>query len=350
MKPGAKTAAVIGFFDGVHLGHRALLRRLLEVSRERGLTPAVITFDPHPAAVLRPAEAPLLLTTPAQKEALLRVAGVAEVVHLPFDRKLAGLSPREFAHLLVADFDVAWVGIGFNFRFGAGGAGRPETMGKLGNQLGFEVEVLPSQQVAGRVVSSSLIRRVLGAGRVEEAAALLGRFYSVRGTVVKGDGRGRTIGFPTANVDVSPGQLMPRSGVYAVRVVMDDGEWPGAANLGVRPTFIAREPPPAANWASGGSATVLDVTGDACATLQATGVCTQTNPTFGGGERPRLEVHLIGWQGNLYGRDLEVTFRRRLRAEKAFASANELSRQLGEDVKAAKACLGVGDESSGTGG
>jgi riboflavin kinase/FMN adenylyltransferase len=274
--PSAGPASVaVGNFDGVHRGHQALVSAAVARSRESGGPAVVLTFDPHPASVLRPQAAPAALTTLAQKEELVAALGIDRLVVVPFDARLAGLSPDAFAReVLQQALGARHVVVGESFRFGRGREGDPRRLEALGASLGFAVEVVPPVLEGGRPISSSRVREALARGDVAEARTLLGRDYFVDGEVVQGDGRGRTIGVPTANL-ASLAQILPANGVYAARCRSQAGGWHAAAvNVGERPTF--------------------------------------------GGGRVRLEAHLLDFDGDLYGRPLRVAFHERLRGEQRF--------------------------------
>ncbi|MDI6894592.1 MAG: bifunctional riboflavin kinase/FAD synthetase [Bacillota bacterium] len=297
-------AVAVGTFDGVHLGHQRLIRRLVEEAGQRGLPAAVLTFEPHPLEVLRPGNGPGRLTLPEEKAALLATLGVDILLVMRFDGALAGMEPAEFCRrVLEGMLQARRVWVGFSFTFGREGRGNPAGLRRWGEERGVEVGVLPPVRVGGRTVSSTAIREAVTRGAVGRARLMLGRPYQVAGVVVPGEGRGRVLGYPTANVECHPGKVMPAPGVYAARVRCPKGSpaglagyLPGVANFGCR-------------------------------------------PTFGGGE-PRLEVHLPGAGGDLYGSPIEVAFWRRLRGEKRFPDGAALARQLEADTRRALAMLG----------
>ncbi len=284
-----------GNYDGVHVGHRALLdaARALCAPGERV---TVLTFDPHPARVLAPLRAPALLTTIERRTELLERAGAHGVVVQRFDRAFAARSPNEFiAELLLAQLGATGVVVGSNFRFGKDRAGGVETL----RGAGLRVRVVDAVTREGAVVSSTRIRACLGEGDVEQAARLLGRVHDVGGEVVHGDHRGSTIGFPTANLRAEP-VLLPADGVYAVVARAPGGELlRGVANLGVRPTV---------------------------------------------GAGRSVEAHLFDFDGDLYGKQLRVGFVTRLRDEMKFDGIDALKAQIAKDVERAHAALAAGDE------
>lgn len=290
-------AVAIGNFDGVHLGHRALLQAARTLAATRGAPSAVLTFEPHPAKVLSPEFAPLLLTTPARKSERLAAAGLDAEVVLRFDHDFAKNPPERFVqHVLIDGLGARDVVVGYDFTFGKGRAGNPEVLARLGAGA-FEVHTVAPVQENGLVVSSSKIRELLLEGRVEPAARLLGHPFLLDGVVVRGRGRGRGLGFPTANV-ASETELVPANGVYTVLCAVEGVEGPvgGAANVGRKPTF--------------------------------------------GKEERTVEVNLFGAFGDLYDRRIAVAFLHRLRAELRFASVEELVAQIEADVRLAEEQLG----------
>ncbi|NNE71298.1 MAG: bifunctional riboflavin kinase/FAD synthetase [Rhodothermales bacterium] len=277
----------IGSFDGVHRGHQAILSFLVERAGERDAPPVLLTFDPHPREIVS-GEPVGLLTTPAERAALVSTFGVRETVILPFDRKMAQMPAEEFVErILVGQVGAGCIVIGYDHGFGAGRRGNRELLEQLGPELGFDVEIIPAQLVDAHVVSSSSIRRALSeTGDVALAANLLGRPYRWRGLVVDGDKRGRTIGYPTANLQaVAHRKIIPLPGVYAVTVRRGEEDLAGGMmNVGTRPTFD--------------------------------------------GGRQRQEVHLFDFEGDLYGDVLTVEFRERLRDEQRFDGLESLVEQL----------------------
>jgi riboflavin kinase/FMN adenylyltransferase len=291
-----------GNHDGVHLGHRALLRRASERAAPEGLEVIVLTFDPHPAMLLAPERAPTPLTTLPRRVALLKALGADRVVVRTFDRTFAAQSPEAFMRdVLVADLGTRAVVVGPDFRFGRGREGDEDTLRRYGAQRGFDVHAVPPVTVDGARVSSTRIRRHLDAGDVGLAASLLGRVHDVAGTVVEGDRRGRALGFPTANLDCEP-VLIPADGVYAVVARPEGGPLlHGVANLGVRPTFDAGR---------------------------------------------SVEVHLFDFDGDLYGQTVRVGFVARLRGERKFDGLEALVAQIGADAEVGRARLAEADEGS----
>jgi len=289
-------AVTVGNFDGVHRGHQALVAAARRWADRVGGPCVVVTFDPPPAALLHPRpDKAIPLTTYAERAELLHASGADHVVTLKTDAGLLSLSPEAFFEdVLLGLFRAKAVVEGYNFRFGRGRAGDTTTLRELCAKSGLAFEEVASLMVAGEAVSSSRVRTALNDGDVATATELLGRAYRIAGTVVSGARRGRTIGFPTANLDNVP-TLLPKEGVYAVRAIVSGTGYPAAANIG-------------------------------------------PNPTFGDDAR-KIEVHLIDFNGDLYGTQLAVEFVARLRDTKSFANVDELVDQLHRDVSAAKAIL-----------
>lgn len=286
-RASASSAVAVGNFDGVHRGHAALLGALVRRAEVLGLPARAVTFDPHPGVVLGRG-APPRLTTLERRAELVRALG-AELVVCPFDAELSSWPPRRFAEeLLARALGARAVVVGEDFRFGAGRAGDFALLASLGAELGFAAEAAPIAGDAGGPFSSSRVREALAAGDAGEAARVLGRPHSFEGTVARGDARGRALGFPTANLE-DVVEVVPARGVYAVRVV---GLGHGVMNVGVRPTVS--------------------------------------------GERETREVHVLDFDGDLYGRRLRVEVVARLREERRFGSVDELRAQIARDVEAAR--------------
>jgi riboflavin kinase/FMN adenylyltransferase len=284
----------LGNFDGVHLGHQAVLRRAVDEGRRRGARVVAATFDPHPRAVLGPRVQPKLLTTPElRREALLRY-GADEVRAIRFDDELSRKSPEEFVcDVLVGEIEAEAVVVGENFRFGHMAAGDVGDLERLMRSFGGEAYGVAVRSVDGEGgISSTRIRELVAEGQVEEAARLLGRPYVLRGEVVVGDRRGRNIGFPTANVLPDPAVVVPSRGVYAGFVHVGKEVRAACTNVGVAPTFARGE--------------------------------------------SRVEAHLLDFEGELYGRVVDVSFVRRIRVERKFSGADELKEQIAHDVEEAR--------------
>ena len=292
----SRTVVTIGNFDGVHLGHRAILTRVCQRARELGGQAVAVTFNPHPVKVLRPEVNLPMLTTQEQKLRLLADAGLDAVVVLPFTTEFAGLAARDFVQqYFVERLRAREVVVGHDYCFGRGREGNIDLLKAMGEVHGFTVQVVWAVEVDGAVVSSSLIRALLRLGKVTAAGRLLGRPYGVTGRVVQGKGRGaRLLGVPTANL-LTPNELLPSCGIYAVWVRRGEANLPGVANIG-------------------------------------------TCPTFDNSELSR-EVHLMEFSGDLYGEDLEVQFVRRLREEQRFPTIEALAAQIHADIAAARLAL-----------
>ncbi len=292
-----RVIVALGTFDGVHRGHQAILDRTLAWARAVAGTAAVLTFDRHPLEVLRPEQAPRAITPLPLKAAILRQAGIDLLAVARFDRALADTPAEAFiARALVERLNVVGVCVGYNFGFGRGRAGTPELLARAGRTHGFGVAVMPPVEHAGRTVSSTAIREALEQGSVAEAWDLMGRPYAVEETVVRGAGRGSSIGIPTANLPAGADLLLP-NGVYAARACAAGRGHFALVNLGVAPTFH----------------------------------------TAGSAGARQLEAHLLGFQGSLYGERLRLLFLDRLRAEQRFADAAALVAQIRRDREAAEA-------------
>ncbi|MBI2825729.1 MAG: bifunctional riboflavin kinase/FAD synthetase [Planctomycetia bacterium] len=285
-------AVAIGNFDGVHLGHARIVERLIARAREVGGPAVVLTFDPHPVRLLRPAEAPPPLTWTDRKAALLAELGVDWIIAYPTDEQLLNLTPAEFFERIVRRaLDARALVEGPNFFFGRGRSGTIEVLRTLAAAADISLDVVEPVVVDGEFVSSSRVRKLLSEGRVDEARRMLTRPYRLRGMVTHGAGRGAKIGFPTANL-AAIDTLLPGVGVYAGRAWIDGQSWPAAINVGPNPTF--------------------------------------------GEQALKLEVHAIGFAGQLYGQPLEVDFLSRLRDIHPFENAEALKAQLVRDVAEAR--------------
>ena len=232
-------AITIGNFDGVHLGHQEIFRRVVAIARENQWKSAAVTFDPHPTKLVAPAEAPHLLTTPEQRARMMGELGIEEVLIVPFTREIASLAPEEFVReLLVDKLQARAVVVGDNFRFGHRAAGDVQTLEELGYKYSFETEILQAVIRRGRMISSTAIRRLIAAGEVSWACRMLGRPYALEGPVVHGEGRGSKQTVPTLNL-APTAEVLPKTGVYVTRTRESGSarEWPSITNVGYRPTF-----------------------------------------------------------------------------------------------------------------
>jgi riboflavin kinase/FMN adenylyltransferase len=287
------SAVALGSFDGVHLGHRAILGTAVARARAAGLDALACTFDRHPLEVLQPDRAPALISTLDERLSLIGETGVDGVVVLAFTRELAAVEPEVFVKdVLLGRLRARDVVVGYNHRFGRGARGDAGLLEQLGQRLGFRAHIVPPMTVEGAAVSSTEIRTALQRGDVEAAARRLGRPYAIGGVVTAGAGRGRTLGFPTANIAPDRPPLVAR-GVYHGRLTLDGKEHAAVVNVGVRPTF--------------GETTLA------------------------------VEAHLLDFSGDLYGRQVRLAFLERLRDEMRFASVEDLRSQIARDVEAARA-------------
>jgi len=281
------TVVAIGNFDGLHLGHQKILRVLLDKSRKMGLASLVLTFSPHPERILQRGHTAMIQTLD-QRLAGIRAAGADAVVIAAFDRGFAGLTAAEFAsRVIVSRLRAKAVVVGENFRFGKSREGDINDLRRLGHELGFAVHPVPSAIRNGKVISSSLIRRYLNEGRIASANGFLGRPYEITGRVVSGSGRGRGLGFPTANIKPL-NEILPR-GVYITVADIRGRSHPSLANIGHRPTF--------------------------------------------GAGRLQVEVHILDFKGPLYRRRVALRFLRRIRGEKKFADPEGLIHQVQQDIR-----------------
>jgi riboflavin kinase/FMN adenylyltransferase len=294
------SAVTIGKFDGVHVGHRAVIDLLEQVAAERRLTPTVVTFDRHPLAVLRPGSVPRSLVSNRQKRELLEAAGVAATLMLTFDDELRSLTPEQFVdRILVGALHARVVFVGDDFRFGVRGSGTVDTLRELGATRGLEVVSIDDVRLGGgRRASSTWIRELLEAGDVRRAGELLGREPAVRGVVVHGEQRGRELGFPTANLAPDSEGYVPADGVYAARVLIGDVVFPAAVSVG-------------------------------------------HNPTFTGVPEKQVEAHLLDVSLDLYGQEITVMFVDWVRGNVAFEGIEALVEHIRADVVRTREVLGL---------
>jgi riboflavin kinase/FMN adenylyltransferase len=305
-----RSVVTIGVFDGVHRGHQAIIGHTVKRARDLGLQSVVVTFDPHPAEVVRPGSHPAVLTEPVRKAELIEQLGVDALCVVPFTPSFSQLTPEAFVHdVLVEALHAAVVVVGDNFRFGHRAAGDVALLEGLGRSFGFTVEEAPLVTADGVVFSSTYIRSCVDAGDVRAAAAALGRPHRLGGVVVRGDQRGRELGFPTANLMVHRYAAVPADGVYAAWLVRGgDGRAGGGAPAGVRPHRL-----PAS-------------------------VSIGTNPTFSGRER-RVEAYVLDFAGDLYGERVSLDFVAHLREQRVYDSIEPLVAQIRDDVEQTRALL-----------
>ncbi len=282
----------LGNFDGLHVAHRELISRAVKYANKIKGTPVVFTFYPHPVKVLRAVDVPLLIQTFKDKACMMMELGINTIIAHRFSKEFASLTPEEFVHRFLIDFlDTKAVFVGYDYTFGAGGMGNTETLKEMSHKLGFEVEIVPPICVEGSVVSSSKIRELLRAGNIKEANTMLGYRYFISGSVRKGSGRGRKLGFPTANVYPQK-EIALRKGVYASYVYLNGKQYPAAANVGKNPTF--------------------------------------------GGETNHVEVFILNFSGSLYGTRIRVEFIEFLRNEEKFNGIEELKKAIHRDIETIK--------------
>jgi riboflavin kinase/FMN adenylyltransferase len=292
-EPLTNPVLTIGNFDGVHKGHLALFDLVKERAKAIGGQSVVMTFEPHPLKVMRPADGPRLITHTGQKLELIEKAGIDIIVCVSFDREFAAIPARDFIeNILVQKIGIKEIVVGYDYTFGHNREGDINLLREIGDKRGFVVHLVGPIQIDQALVSSTSIRRMIQEGRLAEAKVLLGRDFEVQGTVVKGHNRGgRLLGFPTANLNPH-GELLPKRGVYAVKLLVDDVSYNGVTNVGYNPTF-----------------------GDTGLTV---------------------ETHVLDYSGDLLGKTIKVRFIERLRDEKTFKSLEELSDQIAQDIAHAK--------------
>jgi riboflavin kinase/FMN adenylyltransferase len=289
-----KTWLTIGSFDGVHVGHQRLIRELNNVAHKAGEKSVVLTFHPHPAVILRGRMDAFYLTAPSERANLLDELGTDIVITHPFTYELSQSTAREFILYLLAHLGFRQLWVGYDFALGKGREGNVNYLRQLGEELGFQLHIVEPISSDGRIISSSQIRNLLVEGEIEEVNKLLGRSYRVVGEVVHGDGRGKKIGIPTANLETGNEKLIPGAGVYACKVQIMDRLWPAAVNIGTRPTFE------------------------------------NSNPVS------HVEAHILDYSGDLYSQQLAVEFISRLRGEERFKSVEELIHQVQHDIDRAR--------------
>lgn len=291
------SVVAVGTFDGVHRGHQRLVQALVARARAHGATSVVLTFDPRPVEVLRPGTPSLYLCSLASRVELLRAAGAEHVIVVPFTLELSRMPAAEFTACLVRQLGLREIVGGPDVALGRGREGTPAVLAEIGKQQGFGVYVVAGLAEGDEVIRSSIVQRTIAAGDLERAAAFLGRPYRVEGTVERGAGRGKQLGFPTANLAVSERLLLPANGIYAVRFALAGERYAGAASLG-------------------------------------------TNPTFGDGDRA-LEVYVLDFDRDIYGETATVEFVARLRPERRFDSVSALVEQIRDDVRQVREILGT---------
>jgi riboflavin kinase/FMN adenylyltransferase len=283
----------IGSFDGIHRGHQAIIHRLVEEARQRKLASVALTFFPHPSIVLRNRQEPFYLTTPEERAALLGELGVDIVITHPFTPELADTSALVFMGQVRRYLHPSSILVGYDFALGRGREGNSTKLQELGAKLKYRLEVIQPVRMAGEIISSSQVRAALSDGEIKKVTELLARPYRLSGEVVRGDGRGRKLGIPTANLAIWFWKALPKAGVYAGQAFVDSESWPAVINIGIRPTF-------------------------------------ESKPV-----QPRVEVHFIDLDRNLYEKQVRVDFFERIRDEQRFPSADALVEQIHQDIDAA---------------
>lgn len=291
MADASPSAVALGTFDGVHLGHQTVLEVTQTIALCEGLTACAVSFLNHPLSVVG-AGAPPLLTLPAEKALLASRCGIQQLALLPFTHALADMPPEDFVDMLMRDYGARHLVVGENYTFGAHGAGNVERLDALSRQKGFVLHVVPKVQISGMDVSSTNIRNLLVQGDVRRASALLGRAYTIGGPVVHGRRIGHRMGFPTINIALAPGKLLPKFGVYFGYAMIAGERYRAMFNLGIKPTV--------------------------------------------GSDKPTLEAYLIDFAGEVYGEAARVSFVARIRDEKKFSSIDELSARIAHDVEIAR--------------
>lgn len=295
-EPREKYVLALGNFDGVHLGHQQLLKSGLEIAKQKGVKLAVLLFETHPLKFLFPERNIQLLTTQQERIRAFEDIGVDIVYLLPFDREMAETSPEKFVKDVLIRMGLSHIVVGFNYSFGVLGKGTPDDLQRYGQEYGFGVSVLQAQTIDGKIISSTAIRKALHQGDVIQAKKLLGRSPCLCGKVVEGEKRGRTLGYPTANLEISRDLLIPKRGVYAVWVEIDGVIIRGMMNIGMKPTFHSEY-------------------------------------------HLTIEVHFFNFTGDLYGRELVVHMEERLRDERKFSNIKDLTEQLEQDEISARKSL-----------
>jgi riboflavin kinase/FMN adenylyltransferase len=293
--PQGETLLTIGVFDGVHAGHRYLLKKLQQRATEKGLLSGVVTFNPHPQSVLHPHNQLPWLSSLEDRVRAFQELGINIVAVLTFTRKVAQLSARDFMSLVKKQLRMRGIMVGPDFALGRGRQGSIDLLRSLGREVEFSVEIIPPFTINDEVVSSTLIRRALAQGDMRKVERLMGRYFYLGGKVITSDKRGRVLGFPTANLDIQPQQALPGNGIYATIAQVDGKQFPSATNIGIR-------------------------------------------PTFGEGEKA-VETHLLNYKGDLYGKDMRLEFVQKLRGEQRFPSSEELKAQIEKDVREVETIL-----------
>ncbi|MBD3426058.1 MAG: bifunctional riboflavin kinase/FAD synthetase [Candidatus Omnitrophica bacterium] len=289
----------IGIFDGIHLGHKRVIKRLLGAGRPEQ-EKVIVTFDPHPQSVLRPDKRPPRIMSLAHRLFILEKMGIHAVVVIRFTNYIASMSPEDFVKKVIGGTGSRKVFVGKNFHFGSGKSGNVDKLKQIGQKYGVDVRIVEPVKKGGKIVSSTWLRKLIRSGRLEKAEKLLRRPVSVLGTVVRGDELGKKLGKPTANIDPHQ-EVIPPTGVYAVKVDIEGVLYDGVLNIGFKPTFYG----------------------------------TRLKKR----KEPRIEVHIMDYEGNLYGRNIEIFFIKKLRKERQYRSSQSLIEQITKDIQSAEKIL-----------
>jgi riboflavin kinase/FMN adenylyltransferase len=291
--PDGGQVLAIGYFDGVHLGHQEVIRRASKIGEQRSLPVSIMTFHPHPKEVLGHVQNARYLTPLDEKLALLADMAVDHAYIVSFDRSFSMISPERFVQEMLAEMQVRIAVVGFNFTFGYLGRGTVDSLKQLSSGK-MDVDVIPPFHLGQDKLSSTMIKQLLHERNIDKANTMLGRYYSIKGVVVSGEGRGRTIGFPTANIAMKAPYVLPSNGVYTVDVTIDSQRHSGVMNIGLKPTFAS------------------------------------------GGHMPTLEAHIFDFSEQIYGKEITVEFTSFIRQERKFSSAEDLVKQIHMDIDEAK--------------
>ena len=297
MQDKSALAIALGNFDGLHLAHKRIIDRVIEIAAAKGLKSAVFLLNPHPVQVLFPGSNLLLLSTIMERAKALESLGIDYLIMEDFNAQFSELTPLSFVRDYLAGYlNAASVVVGYNYSFGSKGSGTPHELLRWGEEFCYDVEVMPPVMISGEIVSSSLIRELIGKGEVSEASLYLGDYFSRIGRVIHGEGRGRRLGFPTANLQFLPELLLPGNGVYLTQAYIGEQRYFSLTNVGKKPTFSQRD-------------------------------------------EIVVEVYLLNFSGDIYNKELTLKFLQRIRKEKSFAGADLLVRQIQEDVEYAKSLI-----------
>ncbi|RKD34482.1 bifunctional riboflavin kinase/FAD synthetase [Thermohalobacter berrensis] len=285
------TAVALGNFDGLHIGHQALIKKMIKESKKMGLPSVVYTFKNHPTSLIANKKTPKTIMNNKQKFEILKSLGIDILYMIEFNNQIMNMNPKAFIKKLLIDrLNIKLVVVGFNYRFGYKAKGDCSLLKQMGDDLGFKVIVVPPVTKNEQVVSSTLIRKLIKEGKIKKANNLLGRHYTLQGKVIQGKGRGKKIGFPTANLLLNDNYVIPKKGVYKTITTVNNKKYISITNVG-------------------------------------------TNPTFTNENKLNIETHIINFNDSLYGKEIEVSFKKYIREEKKFQNAEQLIKQLKEDIK-----------------